>query len=250
MDNHKPSFPKVQSCWLGRVDYRRAWHLQARLAAAVASQIQPPSLLMLEHPPTFTMGRSGSWDHLLWDQEELAGRGLDVIEVDRGGDITYHGPGQLVLYPILPLGQLDASGRLPGPDYLDYIQRLERVVIKTVKRWGIKAEPISGFTGVWLKSNQPAKLAAIGVKVDANGISRHGAALNVDPEMSYWQGIVPCGISRYPVTSIAEVCQSTPTMLEVRAELVKQFAEVFECELTKLEARELMSRLAVEPGTA
>ena len=258
MNNSKPRISTLQIAWLGNMPYRKAWRLQSRLAEEIAAQAQPPTLLLLEHPHTYTLGRSGTWDHLLWSERQLQERGIERISVDRGGDITYHGPGQLVIYPILPLGQVDGRGRLPGPDYHGYLRRLEGIIARTVARWGLAAGPVPGLTGVWLNHDtqpkdgvpQPAKIAAIGVKVDANGVSRHGAALNVDPDMSYWQGIVPCGISQYAVSSMAEACESTPPMAEVRQEVIDQFSAAFACPTLEVEYQQLPVRLTGEKGTA
>ncbi|MFP3855224.1 MAG: lipoyl(octanoyl) transferase LipB [Anaerolineales bacterium] len=246
----------VATLWLGRISYRRAWILQSRLAEAIAAGKQPPALLLLEHPHTYTLGRSGSWDNLLWDQQQIIKKGVEVHEADRGGDITYHGPGQLVAYPLLPLGQVDAEGHLPGPDFHGYLRKLELILIQALAKWGIEAAPIEGLTGVWVDSSGsvedhsqlPAKIGAIGVKIDANGVSRHGFALNVDPDMSYWKGIVPCGILNYPVTSIANELAAVPSMDEVRAEILRQFAKVFDVSLVDFDSSKPLSADGVLEG--
>jgi lipoate-protein ligase B len=240
----------LHACWLGRVPYRQAWRLQTQLAAQIAADRQPPTLLLLEHPHTYTLGRSGSWDNLLWDQEQLDQHGVETFEVDRGGDITYHGPGQLVAYPLLPLGQVSPDGRLPGPDYHGYLRQLESVMIHTLAAWGLTASALPGLTGVWLASQTasgkppivPAKIGAIGVKVDAHGISRHGAALNIAPEMNYFEGIIPCGIAEHPVTSMAECLAQEPPAAEVRRHFLEQFQREFGGRVEMVSADDLLAK--------
>jgi lipoyl(octanoyl) transferase len=220
---------ECQVHYLGQVDYLAAWELQAQLAAEIASGDRPPTLLLLEHPHTYTLGRSGDRQNLLWDAEQRAARGIQLFDVDRGGDVTYHGPGQLVGYPLLPLGTVDASGHLPQVDYLGYLRNLEQVLIDTLAQFAIPAHRENGLTGVWVQpaGGVAAKIASIGVKVDVHGISRHGFALNIDPEMLLWQGIVPCGIDDRPVTSIAELLPEPPLANDVIRVLVKCFGRVF-----------------------
>ncbi len=232
---------------LGLIDYERAWRLQETLAGEIASGNRPPTLLLLEHPHTYTFGRRGNIENLIWDNAELERRGIRVHWVDRGGDVTYHGPGQLVGYPLLPLSigglQLQAgqdSAHLPQADYVGYVRRLEQTLIIALAEFGITAGRQPGMTGVWIEpaaqGQLPAKIAAIGVKVDARGISRHGFALNVNPEMDYWQGIVGCGLKGYPVTSLAELLASPPSMDEVMAQVCAAFGKVFEYEMKPVEA--------------
>jgi lipoate-protein ligase B len=231
------------------VPYIQAWELQEQLALQIGRGEHPPALLLLEHPHVYTFGRRGDASNLLWDEAELARRGVKVLWVDRGGDVTYHGPGQLVGYPLLPLApgglyaaQPEANGgavqnRLPQADYIGYIRRLEQALILALMRLGVICVQIPGLTGVWVQPEErlhgaseggkrPAKIAAIGVKVDARGVSRHGFALNVDTEMSYWQGIVGCGLKDYPVTSLSELCQPPPRMVEVIETVAAAFGEV------------------------
>jgi lipoyl(octanoyl) transferase len=235
---------------LGRVDYQTAWTLQSKLADEVAAGRRPPTLLLLEHPHTYTIGRSGHAENLLWQDGELRAKGVSVHWVDRGGDITYHGPGQLVGYPILPLGRVDQDGRLPRADYIEYVRQLEGAIIRTLSTFGLVTGQVSGLTGVWIQPDvasrcphcppdsrhSPSKLAAIGVKVDVHGISRHGFAVNVDPDMSYWNGIVPCGLPDHPVVSLAELLWDPPSVDEVAGAFVDAFAETFGFEMrpTKL----------------
>jgi lipoyl(octanoyl) transferase len=240
---------------LGLVPYPQAWQYQEQLAAQIADGEHPPTLLLLEHPPVFTFGRRGQADNLLWDQPELDRRGVSVLWVDRGGDVTYHGPGQLVGYPLLPLApggiyaQAGPPGdparpRLPQADYVGYLRRLEQALILAIGRFGVGGVQIPGLTGVWVEPQarpdrqvstpelpRPAKIAAIGVKVDARGVSRHGFALNVDMDMSYWEGIVACGLKDHPLTSLAGLCSPPPAMDEVMAAVILAFGEVFDYQM-------------------
>jgi lipoyl(octanoyl) transferase len=238
---------------LGRVPYVQAWELQERLALQVANGSRLPALLLLEHPHIFTFGRRGTINNLLWDEQERARRGVEVMWVDRGGDVTYHGPGQLVGYPLLPLAPgglyaglrkntlLEIPDELPKADYIGYIRKLEETLILTLARMGIASGQISGKTGVWVQPDvrsrcrnclpedrqRPAKIAAIGVKVDARGVSRHGFALNVDPDMSYFEGIIGCGLVDLPVTSLFDMLAPVPSIEEAGDQLMAAFAEVF-----------------------
>ena len=196
---------------LGMMDYDEAWALQKQLANDVAAGRRRPTLLLLQHPHTFTFGRRGKAEHLLWDPAEQARRGVSTHWVDRGGDVTYHGPGQLVGYPILPLapgGLQRQDGRIPAADFVGYVRKLEKVLIRTLAELGLATGQIKGLTGVWVQPNvaarcrhcppesklSPSKIAAIGVKVNARGISQHGFALNVETDLEYWSGILGCGL--------------------------------------------------------
>lgn len=239
---------------LGLVDYASAWKLQGELAGQIANNQRPPTLLLLEHPHTYTFGRRGQVENLLWDETELARRGVSVHWVDRGGDVTYHGPGQLVGYPLLPLApgglhaaSANASGtaRLPQADYVGYLRRIEETLILALLHLGIASERIEGLTGVWLQPHvfsrctacrpelrqHPAKVAAIGVKVDVHGVTRHGFALNVDPDMTYWEGIIGCGLKDHPVASLADVFSPPPSIASVSEEVISAFGEIFGYEM-------------------
>jgi lipoyl(octanoyl) transferase len=203
---------------LGCTDYHAAWDMQQELVAARAEDRIPDTLLLLEHPHTYTFGRSGRHEHLLISEAECTRRGVALYDVDRGGDVTYHGPGQLVGYPIL---------RLPdhGLDYHAYLRALETVVIRALASFGVTASREPGYTGVWV--TPAAKIAAIGVKVDLHGITSHGFALNVNPDLRYFEWIVPCGIHGRSVTSLAKVL-GHPLPLEVVTQaLLAAFADIF-----------------------
>jgi len=228
---------------LNLIAYEEAWQLQSDLAAQIAAGTHPPSLLLLEHPHTFTFGRRGDIKNLLWNDLEQTQRGITLHWVDRGGDVTYHGPGQLVGYPLLPLGKpVTGRSRIPTADYVGYVRKLEESLILALLHLGLAAGQIPGLTGVWVQPDlasrcprckpqdrlKPAKIAAIGVKVDANGISRHGFALNVDPEMSYWDGIIACGLVDHPIVSLADLLHPTPDMQTVKSAVSTAFAEIFD----------------------
>lgn len=227
---------------LGLIEYETAWNLQDQYAAEIAEGKRPPTLLLLEHPHVYTFGRRGHQENLLWGESQLKEKGIDIHWVDRGGDVTYHGPGQLVGYSLLPLGKVDSENKLPQADYVGYVRKLEKTIIIALANLGLAAGQRQGLTGVWIQADvhsrcprckpedrmKPAKIAAIGVKVDARGVSRHGFALNVNPDMEYWDGIIACGLQDEPVVSLADLFESPPTMEKVKEEIVKAFREVFE----------------------
>jgi lipoate-protein ligase B len=250
---------------LGLIEYETAWRLQDQYAAEIAQGKRAPTLLLLEHPHVYTFGRRGKQENLLWGESRLKEKGIAIHWVDRGGDVTYHGPGQLVGYPLLQLGnphpqpllterspalapgasvavsQGERGGRLPDADYVGYVRKLEKALIIALANLGIAAGQRSGLTGVWIQADvhsrcarckpedrkKPAKIAAIGVKVDARGVSRHGFALNVNPDMEYWEGIIACGLQDEPVVALADLLENPPTMERVKKEVVKAFEEVF-----------------------
>ena len=235
---------------LGLIEYEAAWKLQDQYASEIAKGQRPPTLLLLEHPHVYTFGRRGKQENLLWGESQLKQKGIAIHWVDRGGDVTYHGPGQLVGYPLMPLTPLpfsQAAGdkgqeRIPPADYVGYIRKLEKTLIVALARLGLAAGQRSGLTGVWIQADvhsrcprckpedrkKPAKIAAIGVKVDARGVSRHGFALNVNPDMEYWDGIIACGLQDEPVVSLADLFENPPTMETVKQEVVNAFRQVFE----------------------
>ena len=227
---------------LGLIEYEEAWKLQDQYAAEIAEGKRAPTLLLLEHPHVYTFGRRGKQENLLWGEAQLKAKGIAIHWVDRGGDVTYHGPGQLVGYPLLPLGQVDSEHKLPQADYVGYVRKLEKTLIVALANLGLAAGQRPGLTGVWVQADihsrcarckpedrqKPAKIAAIGVKVDARGVSRHGFALNVNPDMEYWDGIIACGLQDEPVVSLADLLMQPPSMDQVKQEVVEAFQEVFE----------------------
>jgi len=235
------SLPDCQVLRLGLQPYREVRALQESLAAQIAVGRAPPSLLLLEHPHTYTFGRRGKASNLLWDEATLRQRGVEVHWIDRGGDVTYHGPGQLVGYPLLPLGRLEAAGHLPQADYVGYLRRLEEVLIRALASLGLASAQLAGATGVWVQPDvasrcphcppaarlRPSKIASIGVRVDAGGVSRHGFALNLHPDMSYWEGIIACDLPDHPQISVADLLEPAPTLEQACAAVIQSFGRVF-----------------------
>ena len=235
---------------LGLIDYETAWKLQDEYAEQIAEGTRPPTLLLLEHPHVYTFGRKGNADNLLWNEIQLKEKGISTHWVDRGGDVTYHGPGQLVGYPLIGLQRLPTlqsrsretsdSIHIPQADYVGYIRKLEEMLISVLMGYGIASGQIPGKTGVWIQADvhsrcprcspedrrKPAKIAAIGVKVDVKGVTRHGFALNVDPDMDYWNGIIPCGLPE-PVVSLADLLDPVPSMEDVKERVKESFRAIF-----------------------
>jgi lipoyl(octanoyl) transferase len=212
---------------LGRVPYRDAWSLQRALVTDRQADRRCDTLLLLEHPPVYTLGRRADRANLLLDAPALAERGIEVVEVDRGGDITYHGPGQLVGYPVL---------RLAGTrDVVDYVRALEEVLLRTLATLGVDARRSDGLTGVWVGEE---KIAAIGVRVASGGVTSHGFALNVDPALEDFAGIVPCGIRDRGVCSLASLGVDV-ALGEVSDLVVAAVGEVLGATLVERAAAEL-----------
>ena len=251
---------------LGLIEYETAWKLQDQYAAEIAEGKRPPTLLLLEHPHVYTFGRRGKQENLLWGESKLKEMGIETHWVDRGGDVTYHGPGQLVGYPLFPLKPVRSSdvtdiqnlmstqttdsadgtmrpdrSHIPQADYVGFVRKLEKTLISTLAHLGLVSGQRQGLTGVWVQADvhsrcprctpedrkKPAKIAAIGVKVDARGVSRHGFALNVNPDMEYWNGIIACGLQDEPIVSLSDLFPDPPPMERVKAEVVKAFGDVF-----------------------
>lgn len=206
----------------GLVPYAEAWDLQGELVER-RRHGGGDVLVTLQHPPVFTLGRRSDPANVLWSPAERAARGIELHRVDRGGDVTYHGPGQLVAYPILRL----AGSRAVVP----YVRALEEVCIRAVARLGVRAQRVDGRTGVWVGQR---KLAAIGVRVAAPGITSHGLALNVAPDLAHFDGIVPCGIADAGVCSLRSLGVEVGVP-DVRRLLVAGFAAVFGCSLEEQE---------------
>ena len=206
----------------GSVPYAAALQLQAELVQQRRDGHIPDQLILLEHPHVITLGTSSSMQHVLLDEAERALLGIEMFETGRGGDVTYHGPGQLVGYPIIDL----------KPDRCDlhrYVRDLEEVLIRALAHFDITSGRKSGLTGVWVADE---KIAAIGVRVSSGWISSHGFALNVSSNLEFFSAIVPCGITQYGVTSIARQLQRVDVdMSVVMNYVVQEFARVFEREM-------------------
>ena len=217
----------VRACWLGRTPYREAWDLQSELVSALRDGIAPDTLLLLEHPHVFTMGKAAKPDHILWDQGEQARRDVDVVWSDRGGEATYHGPGQLVGYPILDLAHFGLS--IP-----QYLEKLEQSLIDYLRDLGVDAQPGEpGLTGVWSGGDArgaqgaPKKLAAIGIKLNRSIVS-HGFALNLTTDLDYFEGIVPCGHADKRPTSVEAITGRTVDTSDAGRAYAEHFSRVFD----------------------
>jgi lipoate-protein ligase B len=203
---------------LGMVEYQRALDLQLSLIDKRKNEEIEDVLLLLEHPPTFTMGRSGKTENLLKSQEELKRNGIHFEIISRGGDITYHGPGQLVAYPIVDLNKFNR-------DVHHYLRNIEEVIIRALCNFEIEAERIKGFTGVWVGRE---KIASIGVGIK-NWMTHHGFALNVNTDLSYFDMMVPCGIQGVKMTSMKKCLRMAQNieMKEVETSIIDAFSKVF-----------------------
>ena len=206
--------------WLGRIGYEEAWALQRDLAVRCARGEIADTLLLLEHPPVYTTGRRTCGDRLLVPPETL---GAPLLSVDRGGDITFHGPGQLVAYPVIGLGAQPRGVQR-------YVRGLEETVIRTLAAYGVAAGREEGLTGVWAGGE---KVAAIGVRVSLPGgasggwVTGHGLALNVSVDLDWFDRIVPCGIAGRGVTSVQRLLGRTEPLAEVASRLAEEFGRVF-----------------------
>jgi lipoyl(octanoyl) transferase len=209
----------IAASWLGRIAYRDAWALQKRLVDARVAGTIPDTLLLLEHDAVLTLGKNAEEGHVLASARDLRRRGIEVLRVERGGEVTYHGPGQLVAYPILRLGE---RGILVRP----LVRALEEAMIETCTTFGVEATRRDGHPGCWVveAGRPPRKIGALGIRIE-RGVSYHGIALNVDPDLRDFELIDPCGMPGLVSTSIAEELGRTaepPT-----TEVVRRAAEVF-----------------------
>ena len=200
---------------LGQMRYLDAWAVQRELVAERQAGRGTDTLLLVEHPPVYTLGKRADPTNVLLDAATLAAEGIEVVEVDRGGDVTYHGPGQLVGYPVLVLAGVRTV--------VDYVRALEEVLIVALAELGVTGTRIEHLTGVWVDG---AKIAAIGVRVASGGVTSHGFALNVAPDLGHFAGIIPCGISDRAVCSLSEL-GVTAGMATVADTVAAAFAQVF-----------------------
>jgi lipoyl(octanoyl) transferase len=240
--------------YLGRVAYRAGLELQERLVGLRKAGAIGDVLVMLEHSPVLTLGRAmgrkdGGRENLLLSEEALRARGVEVVETNRGGDVTYHGPGQLVGYPIFDLrGPLRAAGKRLGP--VDFVRQMEEALIRTMADYGVLATRVPGRTGVWTQPSgeiSEKKIAAIGIHVSA-GVTSHGFALNVTTELKDFAWIVPCGIDDRGVTSLELESRSTDLTLQTAAERVaRQFGRVFNAQVLWLESLDALAPAGIQP---
>jgi lipoyl(octanoyl) transferase len=229
---------------LGRVPYAEGLEVQRRVVAARKAGAIGDTLLLLEHPPVLTMGRNSKREHVLASEELLQAKGIALHEINRGGDVTYHGPGQLVGYPIV-----DLRGELPGKKGphlgpVDFVRLLEEVLIRTCGEFGVLAQRIPGRTGVWTLASgtiPEKKLAAIGVHV-SQGVTSHGFALNVTTDLRDFEWIVPCGIADREVTSLEleSPVEPMPSFDEVLQTTARNFGKVFGRQMVWTESLETL----------
>lgn len=211
---------------MGLADYRSVWRKQEELmdgikARKLKGETTSNYLLFVEHPHVYTLGKSGDAAHMLIDSIQLRAKQAEFVKVDRGGDITYHGPGQLVAYPILDMVNFGLGVR-------DYVDRLEEVVIQSIGEYGIRGERLAGATGVWLEAVGPKarKICAIGIKC-SRFVTMHGFALNVNTDMNYFNYIHPCGFVDKGVTSMTQELGHKLVMGEVKEVVKRKFGELF-----------------------
>jgi lipoyl(octanoyl) transferase len=220
--------------WLGKVSYSDGIQLQAQAVDNLRSDQAEEQLFLLEHPHVFTLGRAANRANILLTLDELEERGIEVHETGRGGDVTYHGPGQIVGYPIINL----------KPDRCDvhrYVRDVEEVLIRAIADFGIEGERIEGLTGVWVGDE---KVAAIGVRI-ARWITSHGFALNVNTDLSYFQMIVPCGITDKGVASMSKLLGKNIDIEEVARTVTRHFGEVFDREMITAQAESAKQQISL-----
>ena len=224
--------------YLGRVDYSIAFELQQTIVRLVKEGRISHTLLLLEHPPVITTGRNAGAQNIIVSREFLAQNGVELHETNRGGDVTFHGPGQLVGYPIFDLRAFE-----PRLGAVDFVRKLEETLIRTCGDLGVVTERIPGLTGVWTQNVVPGKIAAIGVHI-SRAVTSHGFALNVTTNLDYFKLIVPCGIPDKPVTSLEqEMAQShlsrdrkVPTLEDLAQQVARNFGRVFEAQTLWLDS--------------
>jgi lipoyl(octanoyl) transferase len=228
----------INVLYLGRVDYSIALELQQTLVRLVKEGRIAHTLLLLEHPPVITLGRNAGAQNVVASREFLAGNGVELHETDRGGDVTFHGPGQLVGYPIFDLRAFD-----PRIGAVDFVRKIEEALIRTCGDLGVITERIPGLTGVWTQDEVPGKIAAIGVHI-SRAVTSHGFALNVTTNLDYFKLIVPCGISDKPVTSLEREMakgflsrgKKVPALEEMAQQVARNFGRVFEAQTLWLDS--------------
>jgi lipoyl(octanoyl) transferase len=228
----------INVLYLGRVDYSTALDLQQTLVQLVKDKRISHTLLLLEHPPVITLGRNAGAQNIVASPEFLSANGIELHKTDRGGDVTFHGPGQLVGYPIFDLRAFE-----PRIGAVDFVRKLEEVLIRICGDLGVVTERVPGLTGVWTQNEVPAKIAAIGVHI-SRAVTSHGFALNVSTNLDYFKMIIPCGISDKPVTSLEmEMANSflsrdrkLPSLEELAQQVARNFGRVFEAQMLWLES--------------
>ena len=225
----------LQVDW-GLIGYAGAFALQKRVVAARKADAIEDVLLLCEHPHVITQGRNGKREHLLVSEHVLRQKGVEFYETSRGGDITYHGPGQIVGYPIMNLGAIRR-------DVVWYVRMLEEAMIRATAEYGIKAKRVAGKTGIWVeRGNTEDKLGAIGVHI-SRWVTSHGFAYNVSTDLRFFDLIVPCGIADRKATSLEKLLGHTVEKSEVAPRIAKHLAELFGLELKETSKNELLQKL-------
>jgi lipoyl(octanoyl) transferase len=246
----------INVLWLGRVDYQTALDLQQAVVHLVKEARIGHTLLLLEHPPVITLGRNAKEDNVVVSREFLASKGVELFETNRGGDVTFHGPGQLVGYPIFNLRAADFRADNMRMGAVDFVRKLEEVLIRTCGDLGVFTERIAGLTGVWTQDTPASKIAAIGVHI-SRAVTSHGFALNVSTDLDYFKLIVPCGITDKPVTSLEHELarlgdthpHKLPTLEDTAQMVSRNFGRVFEAQTLWLESLDALLE-TVPPTTA
>ena len=218
---------------LGIIDFKEAWGLQESILSSIIEKKRKKEktksqLLFCQHPHVYTLGKSGKKEHLLLKDSELNSGGIDFYKINRGGDITYHGPGQLVVYPVLDLDCFFT-------DIHRYLRCLEEVAFRVLSYYGLEGVRLDGSTGVWLKNNQVGykKICAMGVRA-SRWVTMHGLAFNVNVDLNYFKNIVPCGIANKGVTSLNVELGKDVDFIEVESVFLSAFKDVFECKITNI----------------
>jgi lipoyl(octanoyl) transferase len=240
----------INVLFLGRVDYSLALQLQQTLVRMVKEGSISHTLLLLEHPPVITLGRNAAEQNIVASREFLAANGVELHETDRGGDVTFHGPGQLIGYPIFDLRAFS-----PRIGAVEFVRKLEEVLIRTCGDLGVVTERIPGLTGAWTQEVPPGKIAAIGVHI-SRAVTSHGFALNVTTNLDYFKLIVPCGISDKPVASLEQEMAKSflsrdrklPSLEELSQQVARNFSRVFEAQTLWLESLEALLSSARPAG--
>ncbi|HXB21242.1 MAG TPA: lipoyl(octanoyl) transferase LipB [Candidatus Solibacter sp.] len=226
----------INVLYLGQVDYATALDLQQTIVRLVKEGRIGHTLLLLEHPPVITLGRNAGAQNIVASRDFLAGQGIELVATNRGGDVTFHGPGQLVGYPIFDLRAFS-----PRMGAVDFVRKIEEVLIRSCGDLGVVTQRIKGLTGVWTEAAEPAKIAAIGIHI-SRAVTSHGFALNVSTNLDYFKLIVPCGIADKPVTSLAQELslldpqRKLPTLEEMAEQVSRNFGRLFEAQTLWLES--------------
>jgi lipoyl(octanoyl) transferase len=228
----------INVVYLGRVDYATGLDLQQTIVHLVKEGRIGHTLLLLEHPPVITLGRNAGMQNIVASREFMTSQGVEIFETNRGGDVTFHGPGQLVGYPIF-----DLRAFAPRVGAVDFVRKLEETLIRTCGDLGVPTQRVPGLTGVWTQQDHTAKIAAIGVHI-SRAVTSHGFALNVSTNLDYFKMIVPCGISDKPVTSLAQEMEQTfagrakklPSLEEVAEMTSRNFGRIFEAQTLWLDS--------------